>query len=62
MTTFLYALGLMLIVFAAMGVKFLILDKPMCGGCGSDPVVVDGEELSCDSCPKKDSDGSEREI
>ncbi len=41
------------LIFLGMGVRTLIQGKPMSGGCGSDPVVIEGDKLSCVGCPEE---------
>lgn len=36
-----------------MAIKLFVFDEAMQAGCGSDPVVVDGEELDCFGCPEE---------
>ncbi len=51
--TFILALVVFAFVMAGMGIRTLLQGKPMSGGCGNDPVVIDGEKLSCVGCPEE---------
>ncbi len=53
MLGFIVVLGLIMLFIGGMAIKLFVLDEAMNAGCGSDPVVVDGEELECFGCPEE---------
>ncbi len=53
LATFVVTIVIFGLVFIGMGVRVLIQGRPMSGGCGSDPVVIEGEKLSCVGCPEE---------
>jgi hypothetical protein len=53
MLGFIVVLGLITLFIGGMAIKLFVLDEAMKAGCGSDPVVVDGEELECFGCPEE---------
>lgn len=53
MLGFIVVLGLIILFVGGMAIKLFVLDEAMNAGCGSDPVVVDGEELECFGCPEE---------
>jgi hypothetical protein len=53
MTSFLVVLVFLVIMIAGMAIKLFFFDEAMQAGCGSDPVIVDGEELDCFGCPEE---------
>ncbi len=54
MELFIITLGLMLIFFGLMGVKTLIMDKPLQKSCGNAPLLVNGAKLA--DCDCNDTD------
>ena len=57
LVTLVFSLVIFTLVFLGMGIKTLIQGKPMSGGCGSDPVVIDGDKLNCVGCPEEKRKG-----
>lgn len=53
MASFLIVLLLMILLIGGMAIKLFVFDEAMQAGCGSDPVIVDGEELDCFGCPEE---------
>ena len=53
MTSFIVVLIFLVVLISGMAIKLFLFDEALEAGCGSDPVVVDGEELDCFGCPEE---------
>lgn len=61
MVTFLMVLVIMSLVFAGLGVRYLILGKAMNAGCSKEPTYVNGEKVPCVGCTDEQQEQCEVE-